>query len=425
VASKRQDVVCWCGELMQSDMSGMELEQSRFLPPERRVTLLGATGSIGASTVDLLKRQRERFCVEAVTAYGSAAALAALARDLGARFAAVGDPAAYAELKEALAGTGIVAGAGESALIEAALRPAEWVIGAIAGAAGLKPTLAAAERGAIVALANKETLVCAGDLFMRRAAAAGTTVLPVDSEHNALFQAMSGSRRQDVRRVILTASGGPFRTASAAALKVATVEQALKHPNWSMGPKVTVDSSTLMNKGLELIEAYHLFALDPGQIDVLVHPQSIVHSLVEFCDGSLIAQLGSPDMRIPIAYCLAWPERIDGPAPRLDLARAATLTFEEPDLVRFPALGLARRALEAGGAAPTVLNAANEIAVGEFLTRGLNFAGISALVEATLDAASRRNWTKAPESVDEALFVDHEARSLARGLLREIAAKSS
>jgi 1-deoxy-D-xylulose-5-phosphate reductoisomerase len=236
---------------------------------------------------------------------------------------------------------------------------------------------------------------------------------------------MSGSRRQDVRRVILTASGGPFRTTGADELRNVTVEQALKHPNWSMGPKVTIDSATLMNKGLEVIEAHHLFSLPSEQIDVLVHPQSIVHSLVEFCDGSVIAQLGSPDMRIPIAYCLAWPERIMGPAPRLDLARAATLTFEEPDLARFPALGLARRALEAGGAAPTVLNAANEVAVAEFLDRRLNFSGISALVEATLDAAVSRNWTTEPQSVEDALAVDHNSRLLARDLLPEIAAKAS
>jgi 1-deoxy-D-xylulose-5-phosphate reductoisomerase len=401
--------------------------QDRPVPAfaERTVTLLGATGSIGASTVDLLKRERECYRVTAVTANKSAAALAALARELGARFAAIGDPEAYGELKDALSGTGIEAGAGESGLVEAAERPADWVIGAITGSAGLKPTLAAADRGAIVALANKETLVCAGGLFMRRAAAAGATVLPVDSEHNALFQAMSGSRREDVRRVILTASGGPFRTASAAAIKAATVEQALKHPNWSMGAKVTIDSATLMNKGLELIEAHHLFSLPSEQIDVLVHPQSIVHSLVEFCDGSLIAQLGSPDMRIPIAYCLAWPGRINGPAPRLDLARAATLNFEQPDLARFPALALARRALEAGGSAPTVLNAANEVAVAEFLARRLNFAGISALVEAALEGALSRNWTKEPDSVEEALFVDHNTRLLTRSLLPEIAAKAS
>ena len=402
---------------MMADILRTALDRA---PTERTVTLLGATGSIGASTIDLLKRERKRFRVEAVSANKNVGALAAAARELDARFAAIGDPVAYGDLKNALSGTGIKVAAGESGLMEAAERPAEWVI----GAAGLKPTLAAAERGAIVALANKETLVCAGGLFMRRAAAAGATVLPVDSEHNALFQAMSGSRREDVRRVILTASGGPFRTTPAAAVRMATVEQALKHPNWSMGAKVTIDSATLMNKGLELIEAHHLFALRPEQIDVLVHPQSIVHSLVEFCDGSLIAQLGSPDMRIPIAYCLAWPERIAGPAPRLDLARAATLTFEEPDFARFPALTLARHALEAGGAAPTVLNAANEVAVSEFLARRLSFGGISALVEAALEAATSRNWTGEPESVDEALSIDHNTRLLARGLLPEIAAKA-
>jgi len=393
---------------------------------ERSVTLLGATGSIGASTIDLIKRANGRYRVEAVSAKSKAAPLAALARELNARFAAIGDPGAYRELKDALAGSGIEAAAGESALIEAAERPAQWVIGAITGAAGLKPTLAAAERGAIVALANKECLVCAGGLFMRRAAECGATVLPVDSEHNALFQAMSAGRRQDVRRVILTASGGPFRTKSAAEISAATPEAALKHPNWSMGPKVTIDSATLMNKGLEVIEAHHLFALRPDEIDVLVHPQSIIHGLVEFRDGSLIAQLGSPDMRIPIAHCLAWPEeRLAGPAPRLDLARAATLTFEEPDLERFPALRLARSALMEGGGAPTVLNAANEVAVEEFLGRRLGFAGIAALVESTLTAAIAARLTREPGSVDEALDIDHNSRLLAHQLLPEIAAKAS
>ena len=392
---------------------------------ERSITLLGATGSIGASTIDLIKRERSRYRVEAVTANGKATELAALARELGARFAAVGDPAAYRELKSALAGTGIQAAAGADALIEAAERPAQWVIGAITGAAGLKPTLAAAERGAIVALANKECLVCAGSLFMRRAAQSGATVLPVNSEHNALFQAMSAGRREDVRRVILTASGGPFRTWPTAAIRAATPDQALKHPNWSMGQKVTIDSATLMNKGLEVIEAHHLFKLKPAEIDVVVHPQSVIHGLVEFRDGSFIAQLGSPDMRIPIAHCLAWPGRIDGPAVRLDLAQVASLTFERPDLARFPALALARRALEAGGGAPTVLNAANEVAVAEFLRRNLDFTGISALVEATLSAAAGRGLLREPESVEDALAVDHDSRLLARQLLPEIAAKAS
>jgi 1-deoxy-D-xylulose-5-phosphate reductoisomerase len=393
--------------------------------PERSVTILGATGSIGASTIDLIKRERSRYRVEALSANTNATALAALARELNARFAAIADPSAYAELKSALAGSGIAAGAGESALIEAAAHPAEWVIGAITGAAGLKPTLTAAERGAIVAIANKECLVCAGTLFMRRAKAAGATVLPVDSEHNALFQAMSGSRRADVRRVILTASGGPFRTWSAEAIAAATPEQALKHPNWTMGQKITIDSATLMNKGLEVIEAHHLFALKPAEIDVLVHAQSIVHGLVEFQDGSLIAQLGSPDMRIPIAHCLAWPNRIKGPAERLDLARHGTLTFEEPDLARFPALRLAREALEAGGGAPTVLNAANEVAVAAFLARGLHFLGIATLVEATLAAATKRGLVREPTTVEDAIVVDHDSRSLATELLPEIAAKAS
>src|SRR6266853_2395262 len=331
-------------------------------PAERTVTLLGATGSIGASTIDLLKRERKRFRVEAVSANKNVAALAAAARELDARFAAIGDPLAYGDLKSALSGTGIKVAAGESGLMEAAERPAEWVIGAITGAAGLKPTLAAAERGAIVALANKETLVCAGGLFMRRAAAAGATVLPVDSEHNALFQALSAGRRDDVRRIILTASGGPFRTASLAEMRAATVEQALAHPNWSMGAKITIDSATMMNKGLELIEAHHLFGFGSGQIDIVVHPQSIVHGIVEYRDGSMIAQLGPPDMRVPLANCLAWPERMPG-AARLDFKQMATLTFEPPDPVRFPALALAREALVAQNGAPTVLNAANEIAV--------------------------------------------------------------
>ncbi len=392
---------------------------------ERSVTILGATGSIGASTLDLLKRNRERFRVEALTANRNAVALAALAREVGARFAAVGDPALYGELKDALAGSGIKSGAGEDALVEAAERPADLVIGAITGAAGLRPTLAAAERGAIVALANKECLVCAGALFMRRAKAAGATVLPVDSEHNALFQALSAGRREDVRRAILTASGGPFRTWTAEEIRAATPEQALRHPNWTMGPKVTIDSATLMNKGLELIEAHHLFALAPADIDVLVHPQSIVHGLIEFRDGSLIAQLGSPDMRIPIAHCLAWPERITGPALRLDLAKLSTLSFEHPDLVRFPALAMARRAMEEGGGAPTVLNAANEVAVAEFLAHRIGFSGISALVEATLDAAGRRGLTREPATIEDALAVDHNSRLLARDLLPEIAAKAS
>ncbi|MEW6449959.1 MAG: 1-deoxy-D-xylulose-5-phosphate reductoisomerase [Pseudomonadota bacterium] len=391
----------------------------------RSLTLLGATGSIGGSTVDLIKRGKGRYRVEAVVANKNAAQLAQIARDIGARFAVVSDASAYKELKDALSGTGIEAASGEAALLEAAERPAEWVLGAMSGAVGLKPTLAALKRGATVAIANKECLVCAGGVFMRTAAKSGATVLPVDSEHNAIFQALGSGRREDVKLVILTASGGPFRTWTKDQMRTATLEQALKHPNWSMGPKNTIDSATMMNKGLELIEAQHIFGLKPHELDVLVHPQSIVHGLVEYRDGSVVAQLGSPDMRIPIAHCLAWPERIDGPAERLNLARIGNLTFEAPDTDRFPALAIARRVLEAGGATPTVFNAANEIAVASFVERKLSFAGIAALVQATIDAAERRNATNEPETIEDALAVDHIARSLAQDLLPEIAAKSS
>src|SRR5712671_3028447 len=382
-------------------------------PAMRSITILGATGSIGTSTIDLIKRNRGRYRVVAVTAARNAAALARLARDLNASFAAVSDPACYDELKSALAGTGIEAAAGEAAVVEAALRPSDWVMGAITGAAGLRPTLAAAERGTIVALANKETLACAG-----------ATVLPVDSEHNAIFQALGAGTRENVHRIILTASGGPFRTWSADAIRAATPEQALRHPTWSMGPKVTIDSATLMNKGLEIIEAHHLFDVPAAAIDVFVHPQSIVHGMVEYRDGSMVAQLGPTDMRVPIAHCLAWPDRIDA-ATRLDFARLQSLTFEAPDPERFPALRLARLALEAGAGAPTVLNAANEVAVGEFLERRIGLAGIPALVEATIAAAAARGMLSEPSDVESALAIDHNARSLARDLVPQIALKAS
>jgi 1-deoxy-D-xylulose-5-phosphate reductoisomerase len=392
---------------------------------QRTITILGATGSIGASTIDLLLREPGRYRVEAVTASKNAKSLAKLARELSARVAAIADPKFYQELKDALAGSGIAAAAGMEAVVEAAQRPADWVMAAISGAAGLRPTLAAVARGAMVALANKECLVCAGTLFMQRAIAAGATVLPADSEHNAIFQALGANQKDDLHRIILTASGGPFRTWSPEQIRSATVEQALRHPNWAMGQKVTIDSATMMNKGLELIEAHHLFSLPSGKIDVLVHPQSIVHGLVEFRDGSMIAQLSSPDMRVPIAHCLAWPERIDGSAPRLDLAKIANLSFEAPDLARFPALRVARTAMGAGNGATTILNAANEIAVEAFLARRLGFGEIVALVEETLSAAQRRGVNHEPENVEDALSIDHVSRSLARELLPQIAAKAS
>src|SRR3954453_171049 len=345
-------------------------------PAVRSVTVLGATGSVGMSTVDLLKRGNGQYRVEAVTANKNAADLAKIARDLKARVAVVADPSAYGELKDALAGSGIEAASGEAAVIEAAERPVDWLMAAVSGAVGLRPTLAAVKRGATVALVNKECLVCAGGLFMRMAAAHGTNVLPVDSEHNAIYQALTAGPREDVSRIVTPASGGPFRTWTREQMRGAKLEQALKHPNWSMGPKITIDSATMFNKVLELVEAHHLFAVEPEKLAVLVHPQSIIHGMVEYRDGSVVAQLGSPDMRIPIAHCLAWPVRIDGPAVRLDLAKIATLHFEEPDFTRFPALGLARHALERGGGAPTVMNAANEVAVGEFLQKRLSFTGI-------------------------------------------------
>jgi 1-deoxy-D-xylulose-5-phosphate reductoisomerase len=384
----------------------------------RSISILGATGSIGTSTIDLLMRDRGRYRIEALTAQRNAAALAKAAIALGARVAAIADANAYHELRDALSGSGIEAAAGEDAVVEAAARPADWVMASISGAAGLAPTMAAVERGAAVALANKECLVSAGALFMRRAALRGTTILPVDSEHNALFQAMTSGRRAEVQRVILTASGGPFRTWTKTAVENATPEQALRHPNWSMGAKVTIDSATLMNKGLELIEAHHLFEMPARDIDVFVHPQSIVHGIVEFHDGSMIAQLGAPDMRIPISHCLAWPDRIPEPARRLELAEMANLTFEAPNLELFPCLRLAREALEAGGAAPTILNAANEIAVAEFLAGRLGFAAIPALVEGTLAAAARGGTMREPASVEEALAIDREARRLAGERLR-------
>ena len=392
---------------------------------QRVVSVLGATGSIGDSTMDLLRRAPELYRVEALTAHSNVQALAKLAREFEARFAAIADVTRLGELREALAGTGIESGAGESAVIEAAARPADWVMAAVSGAAGLKPALAAVDRGTTVALANKECLVCAGDIFMRRAAAAGANVLPADSEHNALFQALSSGNREELTRVIITASGGPFRTWAKADIEHATLEQALKHPNWSMGQKITFDSASMMNKGLEVIEASYLFALAPEEIDVLVHPQSIIHGMVEFSDRSVVAQLGAPDMRTPIAHCLGWPERIVGPAKPLDLAKIGQLTFETPDFERFPALRLAYDALRTGRGATTVYNAANEIAVAAFAARRIRFGAIARLVEATLEQWTRSGNLAPLNSADDAIAVDHNARNLAESLLPQIAAKAS
>ncbi|ABD07524.1 1-deoxy-D-xylulose 5-phosphate reductoisomerase [Rhodopseudomonas palustris HaA2] len=391
----------------------------------RSISVLGATGSIGDSTMDLLRAAPEKYRVEALTGNANVAGLAKLAKEFNARFVAVADPARLGELRAALAGTDIAYGAGESAVIEAAARPADWVMAAISGAAGLKPALAAVDRGATVALANKECLVCAGDFFMSRAVAAGSCILPADSEHNALFQALASGNRHELTRVIITASGGPFRTWSAADIEQATLAQALKHPNWSMGQKITIDSASMMNKGLEVIEASYLFALSPDEIDVLVHPQSIVHGMVEFADHSVVAQLGAPDMRIPIAHCLGWPDRIVGRAARLDLAKIGQLTFEAPDFERFPGLRLAYDALRAGNGATTVYNAANEIAVAAFIAQKIRFGAIARLVEDTLNAWIRAGNLAPLGSADDAIAVDHNARKMAATLLPQIAAKAS
>jgi 1-deoxy-D-xylulose-5-phosphate reductoisomerase len=391
----------------------------------RTVSVLGATGSIGDSTMDLLRASPERYRVEALTANSNVESLAKLAREFNARFAAVADPARLDELKSALAGSGVECGAGESAIIEAASRPADWLMAAVSGAAGLKPALAAVDRGTTIALANKECLVCAGDFFMERAAKAGACILPADSEHNALFQALGSGNRDELTRVIITASGGPFRTWAPADIERATLAQALKHPNWSMGQKITIDSASMMNKGLEVIEAACLFALTPDEIDVLVHPQSIIHGMVEFSDRSVVAQLGSPDMRTPIAHCLGWPERIVGPAAKLDLAKIGQLTFEAPDFERFPALRLAYDALRTGNGATTVYNAANEIAVAAFIGEKIRFGAIARLVEATLNEWVRSGNLAPLTSADDAVAVDHNARNMAATLLPQIAAKAS
>lgn len=384
---------------------------------KRTLSILGATGSIGGSTLDLVERHPDKFEVVALTAASRVAELADAARRTGARFAVIDDPALLSELEQRLAGTKCCAATGRDALIEAATS-ADLIMAAIVGCAGLKPVMAAVEAGKTVALANKEALVTAGDLMIDSAKRNGATILPVDSEHNAIFQCLAGSSSKEVARLILTASGGPFRDRSLAEMRAMSPERAVAHPNWTMGAKISVDSATMMNKGLELIEAHHLFALPSDRIDILVHPQSVIHSMVEYIDGSVLAQLGSPDMRIPIAHALAWPERIDSGAATLDLTRIATLTFEAPDPDRFPALRLARAALEAGGAAPTILNAANEIAVAAFLDHRIGFGDIASLVEMALE----RTDARAPRSIAEVIDIDERARHTARQLMTAVAA---
>jgi 1-deoxy-D-xylulose-5-phosphate reductoisomerase len=373
----------------------------------RTLSIFGATGSIGTSTLDLVERSGDAFELVAVTASSNGAMLAEIARKHRAKRAVIADEDQYDDLKARLAGSGCEVAAGPAALVEAARMDCDLHIAAIVGCAGLEPTMAAVEQGQRIGLANKESLVTAGALMTDAARRSGAILLPVDSEHNAIFQCLAGSHSEQVAKIILTASGGPFRTASAESIARATPTEAVAHPNWTMGAKISVDSATLMNKGLELIEASYLFAMPSERIDIVVHPQSIVHSMVEYIDGSVIAQLGSPDMRIPIAYALAWPDRMETPAERLDLAAAGRLDFEKPDLARFPALRLAREALVAGGAAPVVLNAANEIAVESFLAGALRFGDIPGLAERALADAD----FAAPRSIGDVLEIDCATRA--------------
>lgn len=379
---------------------------------KKSVTVLGSTGSVGSNTVDLLAREPHRFTVEALVAGRNAAKLAVQARQLEAKLAVVADESAYPALKEALAGSGIAAAAGRDAVIEAAKRPSDWVMAAIVGAAGLAPTLAAIRRGAVIGLANKETLVCAGKLVLAEVAKSGAVLIPVDSEHSAIFQVLEETQRGAIEKIVLTASGGPFRTMSRDAMAAVTPEQAVAHPNWKMGAKISVDSASMMNKGLEIIEAHHLFAMPESMIEVLVHPQSAIHSMVAYADGSMLAQLGTADMRTPISYALGWPERLPFTAPRLDLAALGRLTFEAPDPGRFPALNLAREVLRQGGGAPTIMNAANEVAVAAFLDRSIGFLDIVRIAQDCLERMGPRN----AESLDEVAALDAETRHMA-GLL--------
>jgi 1-deoxy-D-xylulose-5-phosphate reductoisomerase len=384
----------------------------------RSVTILGSTGSVGSNTVELVEREPGRFRVEALVANRNVPKLAEQAVRLKARLAVVSDASAYQSLKEALFGSGIEVAAGPEAVVEAASRPAEWVMAAIVGAAGLHPTLAAVKRGATIGLANKETLVCAGSLVMRAVAEHGATLVPVDSEHSAIFQVFDFAQRDQIDKIILTASGGPFRRHSIEQMAAMTPEQAVAHPNWSMGAKISVDSATMMNKGLELIEAYHLFGLPEERIEILVHPQSVVHSMVSYHDGSVLAQLGTPDMRTPIAFALAYPARMPTPGKRLDLAAVASLTFEAPDPVRFPALRIARAALQAGGGAPTTLNAANEVAVQAFLSRHIGFLDIARVVERTVEQLAGSGIG----DLDDIMALDASARRIAGDLVRKVMA---
>ncbi len=389
--------------------------------PPRRITILGSTGSIGCSTIDLVERQPEAFSVAALTAFSNVSLLAEQARKLQPELAVIGDESRFKELKEVLSGSGVEIAAGRDALVEAAKRPSDFVMAAIVGAAGLEPTLAAVRRGATVGLANKECLVCAGDLMKAELEKSGATLLPVDSEHSAIYQVFDFDRREAIESIILTASGGPFRTHTQAQMKSVTPEQAVAHPNWDMGAKISVDSATMMNKGLEVIEAYHLFGIEGERIQVLIHPQSVIHSCVAYVDGSVLAQMGAPDMRTPIAYSLAWPQRMEAPVERLDLASISQLTFEAPDFNRFPALSLAFQALKSGGSAPTILNAANEVAVAAFLDGKIGFLDIAHMVERALEQVPNKPMT----TLDHVHAIDAMTREAASGWIADFTSTRS
>ena len=384
----------------------------------RTISILGATGSVGQSTLSLILGAPNQFEVIALTAQRDVVGLAKAVRATNAKLAVIGDASLHQELKAALDGTNTEIASGPDAIIDAARRPVDWTMASIVGCAGLRSTMAALEGGLTVALANKESLVSAGALMTQAAAASGALLLPVDSEHNAIFQCLSGNPSKRVRRIVLTASGGPFRTWTREAMTSVTPEVAVKHPNWSMGAKISVDSATLMNKGLEVIEAHYLFGVESARLDILVHPQSVIHSMVDYVDGSTLAQLGSPDMRIPIASTLAWPDRMETTATPLDLATVGRLDFEQPDPDRFPCLKLARDALEAAGARPAVLNAVNEVAVAAFLAHRIGFLTIADVVKDVLD----RYDPPAPSSIDEVLAIDTEARAVATQAMKEVAA---
>ncbi len=419
--SAGRDLLGWSKAFERAD-GGRDLLDLLKAVPEKSVTVLGSTGSIGCSTLDLVRAARARgegaqFPVEALTALKRVDELIAQAREFRPRLAVIGDEALYPALKAGLEGTGIETAAGLAAVADAAARPADWVMAAIVGAAGLEPTLQAVRRGAEVALANKECLVCAGDLVCAAVEESGAVLLPVDSEHNAIFQVLDPRHLEAVEQIVLTASGGPFREWTLAQMAEVTPAQAVKHPNWSMGAKISVDSATMMNKGLEFIEAAYLFPLPAERIDIIVHPQSVIHSMVGYTDGSVLAQMGTPDMRTPIAHTLAWPSRMPTPSERLDLAKIATLTFEAPDAERFPAIRLARDSLRQGGGAPTILNAANEVAVERFLQGALGFLNIARVVETTLERLSGQpgalSNAAGAQDLDGIIALDAEARRLA------------